>query len=290
MLPSTVVRCGPSGWSSTLWNSLVNDRPNVRPKHPLELLSRCFDTVEVNTTFREMLRPEIARLWVHKVSRNPQFQFTARLHRQFTHDRNLAGADVDRYKEGLRPLLRAGKLGALVMQFPWSYRFTEENRRFFIELRRTFHEFPLVAEMRHESWLYDEALGTFIDYRVGFVNVDQPRVIRAMPPTSLMTSAISMVRLHGRDSSRWQQRFATEEEAQHTDYLYSGAELEEWRPRLDKLSRYSGSLFVTCNNDAGHKAILNALQLEEMLGVDKADAATARGRMLPPPLLADAAA
>src|SRR5579883_2913209 len=152
MLPPTVVRCGPSGWSSTLWNSLANNRPNARPKHPLELLARCFDTVEINTTFREMPRPEIARLWVRKVSANPQFQFTAVLNRQFSYERNLRSADVDQFKEGLKPLLKAGKLGALVMQFPWSFKFTAENKRFFVELRRTFHEFPLVAELRHDSW------------------------------------------------------------------------------------------------------------------------------------------
>ena len=57
------------------------------------------------------------------------------------------------------------------MQFPWSFRFTSENRAFLIDLRRTFHEFPLVAELRHASWLADEAKGTLIDYKIGFCNI-----------------------------------------------------------------------------------------------------------------------
>lgn len=290
MLPPTVLRCGPTGWSSTIWNSLVTDRPATHQKHPLELLSRCFDTVEISTTFRSMPRPELSQLWLRKVARNPEFQFTAMLHRQFTHDRKLADADVEQFKAGLRPLLRAGKLGALVMQFPWSFRFTQANRDFLIALRRTFHEFPLAAEMRHESWAYDEAVGTFVDYRIGYVNLDQPRVMRALPPTTFLTSSVGMVRLHGRDASRWNQLFATEEEACQTDYQYSRAELDEWRPRIEKLQRFAGTLFVTASNDFGLKAIQATLDIEEMLGTAKAEAISARSRVLPPPLVLAGAA
>lgn len=289
MLAPTIVRCGPSGWSSSLWNSLANDRPQSRSKHPLELLSRCFDTVEVNTTFREMPRPEITRLWLRKVAANPQFQFTALLNRQFSYERELHPDAVDQFKAGLLPLVKAGKMGALVMQFPWSFKFTAENRRFFIELRRTFHEFPLVAELRHDSWAYDEAQGTLMDYRVGFANVDQAPVFRAMPPTTFLTTSLGFVRMHGRDTSRWSQQFASEEEAYRYDYCYRPSELEEWRPRIEKLKRFSSNVFVTFNNDQSRKAILNAIQMEEMLGVERTEAAKARGRMLPPPLLAGAA-
>ncbi len=85
------------------------------------------------------------------------------------------------------------------MQFPWSFRFTAENKDFFIRLRRAFHEFPLVAEMRHSSWMAEEAVGVFLDYRVGFCNIDQPEYTRAMPPTAYLTSGVGYVRLHGRN-------------------------------------------------------------------------------------------
>jgi uncharacterized protein YecE (DUF72 family) len=162
-------------------------------------------------------------------------------------------------------MLRAGKLGCVLMQFPWSFRYTEENREFFIQLRRTFHEFPLVAEMRHSSWMRDEALGTFIDYRVGFCNIDQPAYTKAMPPTAFLTSSIGYVRLHGRNCFNWYQDNADPTRVHRYDYLYSEGELAEWKTRIDRFRQHAAKTFVVTNNDAGGKAIVNAIQLQSML-------------------------
>jgi len=128
------------------------------------------------------------------VSHNSRFAFTAKLQRRFTHERVLESAEVAAFKEGMFPILKAGRLGCVLMQFPWTFRYTEENREYFIRLRRAFHEFPLVAEMRHSSWMYEEALGTLIDYRVGFCNIDQAEYIKAMPlPASLRLQSATYV-------------------------------------------------------------------------------------------------
>ena len=113
------------------------------------------------------------------------------------------------------------------MQFPWSFRFTVENREFLIRLRRTFSEFPLVAEMRHSSWMAEEAVGTFLDYRIGFCNIDQPDYTRAMPPTAFLTSGIGYVRLHGRNPKNSLGGFnpAAPRLRQH-DYLVLGSRAE----------------------------------------------------------------
>jgi len=254
--------------------------------HPLEDISRYFDAVEINTTFYQSIRPEIARLWLRKVSHNPKFMFTAKLGRQFTHDRSIVPADVSHFKEGLWPMLRARKLGCLLMQFPWTFRYTGENREHLIALRRAFHEFPLVAEMRHSSWLHEEALGTLIDYRVGFVNIDQAPYTKAMPPASQLTSAIGYVRLHGRNPQDWQREFgrAGKPTSAH-DYLYSREELLEWKPRVEHLQRHAANTFVFANNDVGGKSVVNALQLALMLGdqrrVAPADLVRRFGRELP---------
>jgi uncharacterized protein YecE (DUF72 family) len=153
------------------------------------------------------------------------------------------------------------------MQFPWTFRYTEENREYFIRLRRAFHEFPLVAEMRHSSWMYEEALGTLIDYRVGFCNIDQAEYIKAMPPTGFLTSPVGYVRLHGRNPQDWKPEFgrAGRPLPRH-DYLYSRDELLEWQPRIEHLAKLADATFVFLNNDIGGKAVVNALQLASMLG------------------------
>jgi uncharacterized protein YecE (DUF72 family) len=257
---ATSLRIGTAGWAYPHWNGLVYPKAGV---HPLEVLAEQFSTVEINSSFYQSLKPELVRLWIKKVESNPQFRFTAKLHQRFTHARVLDEEQVREFKDGIRPLMQARKLGALLMQFPWSFRFTAENREFFIKLRRTFADFPLVAEMRHSSWMAEEAVGTFIDYRVGFCNIDQPAYTRAMPPTAFLTSEVGYVRLHGRNPQNSLGAFdrSAPRFRQH-DYLYSEAELAEWAKRIDHIGRYAESTFVVFNNDAGAKSVVNALELQ----------------------------
>ncbi len=279
---NTSLRIGTAGWSYPHWNGVVYPKTRAGGFHPIEYLSKQIDAIEINSSFYQPLKPEIVTVWMKKVERNPRFQFTAKLHQQFTHARILEDAEVARFKDGLRPLLKARRLGALLMQFPWAFRFTAENQEWLIRLRRAFHEFPLVAEMRHSSWLAEEAIGTFLDYRIGFCNIDQPAYTSAMPPTSYLTSGVGYVRLHGRNPNNALGGFerpagspasrtsgpegsAPGERStrlrQH-DYLYAAAELDEWSRRIERVSRFAESTFVIFNNDAGGKSLVNALELE----------------------------
>jgi uncharacterized protein YecE (DUF72 family) len=114
----------------------------------------------------------------------------------------------------------------------------------------------------------EEAIGTFLDYRVGFCNIDQPQYTRAMPPTAILTSEVGYARLHGRNpqnSLGLFERAAFERPAvrkrQH-DYLYSQAELAEW---IERTSRFAERTFVVFNNDAGGKSFVNALQTRALI-------------------------
>jgi uncharacterized protein YecE (DUF72 family) len=264
------LRIGTAGWSYPHWNGVVYPKTTSGGFHPLEFLAERLDAIEINSSFYQTLKPEITSVWSKKVSFNPHFQFSAKLHRRFTHDRILDGQEIAAFKAGLFPLLRGKKFAALLMQFPWSYRFTPENQEFLIRLRRAFHEFPLVAEMRHSSWLAEEAIGTFLDYKIGFCNIDQPEYTSAMPPTSYLTNAIGYVRLHGRNPNNalggFDRNAAGEPSArlrQH-DYLYSEAELEQWKIRIDRIARFAETTMVIFNNDACGKSVVNALQLQTL--------------------------
>lgn len=264
---SSNIVVGPAGWSYPHWDGVFYPRSKPKAFHPLTFLSQFFATVEINTSFYQPLRPELARLWVSLVAERPGFQFTAKLGRRFTHDRQLDPAEVALFVEGLRPIHRAGKLGALLMQFPWSFRFSEENREYLIRLRRAFHEFPLVAELRHASWMAEEAIGTLVDYKIGFCNIDQPEHPRAMPPGSVLTTGVGYVRLHGRgDAGAWMKDFSgPRERVVRNDYLYSAEELSEWKTRVDRIARHASRVVVIFNNDARAKSLVNAFQLQSLL-------------------------
>lgn len=264
---------GTAGWAYPHWNGIVYPNKPAPGSHALELVSKHLDLVEINSSFYQHLKPELSKLWMKKVSDNPRFTFTAKLNQRFTHMRVLENSEIQAFKEGLWPLLKSGRLGALLMQFPWSFRFTAENQDFLIRLRRAFHEFPLAAEMRHSSWMAEEAVGTFLDYRIGFCNIDQPEYTRAMPPTSLLTSGIGYVRLHGRNPAnalgaaiqdKVQASKPMARLRQH-DYLYTEAELGSWIKRIEHVQRFAEQTFVVFNNDAGGKSFVNALQLRSMM-------------------------
>src|SRR2546423_12666188 len=118
-LMQSALRCGTSGWSHADWNSIIY--PPIKPRgfHPLAYLSEHLDLVEIDASFLRPLRPELSKLWLNKVSPNPEFLFTATLGKQFTHDRLLKADAIAEFKAGLWPLVQARRLGCLLMRFPW---------------------------------------------------------------------------------------------------------------------------------------------------------------------------
>ncbi len=262
-MANTSLSIGPAGWTRPDWNRTVYDKAARRGTHPLDVLCRYSNLAEIDRTFHEPLKPEIARLYAAKARKHDGFLFTALLGRCFTHDRVLDDASVEAWRAGLLPLLRAGCLGALIMQFPWAFRFNEENRQHLIRLRRAFHDFPLAAEMRHDSWLLDEAVTTLIDYHVAIVNVDQPEYFRAMPAGAHLTSGVAIVRLHGRANPA---AFRDFDAPPDSTYLYNLHELLEWKPRLARLTANAARTLVIATNGAAGRSLVNALQLEEILG------------------------
>jgi uncharacterized protein YecE (DUF72 family) len=229
----------------------------------LSTLASYLDFVEIDSTREQPLRPESALVWLNAVKDNPRFQFTALMDRTFTHDRKLDDARIRTWKRGLQPLRDAGKLGAVVMTFPWGFRYTAENREFLVALRRAFHEYLLVAEFRHESWILDEAITTLIDYRIGLVNIDQPEYFRALPPAALLTGPIAYVRMHGRLGADTAKDFHTRA---LPPYLYSNTELEQWRPRVERLTQHAASTYVAFTNSAGARSLVNTLMFASLLG------------------------
>jgi len=262
------VLVGPAGWSYPDWRGVVYPPPSRSGSQELEFVSRYFDTVEINTSFYRPLRPEIVRVWLRKIAANPRFRFTAKLLGRFTHERDAGRAEEAACKEGLAPLLEEGKLGALLLQFPWSFRNNAEDRAYLAGLLAKFAEYPLVLEVRHASWNLPETLEFLEERGVGFCNIDQPQFGnstsgRSMPATARVTAPVGYVRLHGRNYDTW---FAENAETgQRYDYLYTPDELREWQRRIASVAARSETTYVILNNHYQGKAVVNALQLASMI-------------------------
>ena len=144
------VRVGPAGWSYDDWKGIVYPPDMPRALHSLTFLAQYFDTVEVNASFYPPPNPTHCENWVEKVLENPRFLFAAKLWERFTHQRDTfpTDAEVPRFADSLSPLHEAGKLGAILVQFSWSFRRTPENRIWIAKVFDAFAQFTLSVELR----------------------------------------------------------------------------------------------------------------------------------------------
>ena len=255
------VLIGPAGWSYPDWEGIVYPAHKPRGFHEATYLAQFFDTIEINTTFYYPPQARVTRTWVDRVASNPNFKFTAKLWQRFTHERAAGLDDEKTFKEGLRPLLESGRLGALLLQFPWSFRYTQESHEYIGALSMQFLEYPLVLEVRHSSWNRPGVFEWLGELGVGFCNIDQPVIGRSISPTAqtIPQSGIGYVRLHGRNYEHW---FSSEDHPEERyNYLYSLQELEPWAERINNIAEHSRITFVITNNHFEGKAIANAFQL-----------------------------
>lgn len=254
-----MIRVGPAGWSYKDWYGAVYPAKPARGFDPLSFLADYFDMIEVNVSFYRPIPPSTAAAWLSKVEKNKRFRFTAKLWRGFTHDCNATVEDERLFKDGAAPLLEAGRFGALLMQFPWSFRNTPENREYVTRLLGRFSEYPLVLEVRHASWTEPGVLDFLEQLGLGLCNIDQPLFKRSMKPSAIATSRVGYVRLHGRNYRSW---FT---ENRHTgeryDYLYSAAELDPWLDRIKAVEHAAQETYVVTNNHYLGKAVVNALEI-----------------------------
>jgi uncharacterized protein YecE (DUF72 family) len=239
--------------------------PTQKPRgfHEASYLAKYFDTIEINVSFYRPIPAKTAGAWLEQVQQNENFRFTAKLWRGFTHDRNATGADEKEFKEGVTPLLEAGRLGALLLQFPWSFRNTPENREYITRLRGQFSEYPLVLEVRHASWSEPGTLDMLEQLDLGLCNIDQPLFKRSIKPSAVTTSSTGYVRLHGRNYQSW--FTANRHVGERYDYLYSIAELDPWLDRVKAVEHAAKDTYVVTNNHFLGKAVVNALEISSIL-------------------------
>lgn len=268
------IRYGPAGWSYKDWAGVVYPRPAPKKFDPLSYLASFFDTVEINSTFYRPAPAPMAKVWASRVAHNPRFRFTSKLWQRFTHERTAWSADELRQaRAGLEALAEEGRLGAVLVQFPWSFRNTPENREWLGDVLRAFKDLPRVLEVRHASWDAPEVFEALAERGVGFVNVDQPLFKNSIRPSARATSPVGYVRVHGRNYKDWFRKTAGRDA--RYDYLYTAEELEPWAERVQELADGPGAeeVYVVTNNHFRGKAPANALMLKSLV----------EGRQVPAP-------
>ena len=264
-----LVRVGPAGWSYPDWSGYVYPTHRSKVFHEATYLAGFFDTIEINTSFYQPLRPDHAASWVDRVAANPAFLFTAKLWQRFTHDPSASAEDERAVRAGFDVLRDAEKLGAVLLQFPFSFHRTPETVSYLTSVLKRFADYPLVVELRHSSWQTKETLALLSEHRAGFCNIDQPVIGHSLKPSAESTSQIGYVRLHGRRYDTWFSDDPTKPSHERYNYLYSLEELDPWVARIHTIQKHTRNIFVVTNNHFQGKAVVNALQLIGILTGNK---------------------
>jgi len=250
---------GTSGYSYPDWVGPVYP-PGTPEKDFLAHYAKLFPLTELNFSYYR--QPE-ARTIARMVHVTPDtFRFAIKGYKRLTHE--LAAdpsAEARIFKEGIRPLVEAGRLASVVLQFPYSFHYTTESRKYLDTLCRQFEGFPAAVEFRNSEWQRDSVYKGLTSRQVALVNVDEPLLPGLPRPTALVTAPHAYVRFHGRNAAKWWDGDNTT----RYDYAYSGDELAEWLPRIRQMAGKAVNVMVLFNNHFQGKAVEDAKKLRAML-------------------------
>ena len=245
-------------------------RGSARPKFDeLAYYAEHFDTVEINTSFYGPPKPTVARSWAERTP--PGFEFSLKLYRELTHSAvpGVATPDqsvVDEYRRGVEPLAQAGKIGALLAQFPPSFKQSPESQAYLDALLRCFQDYPVAVELRHRSWSDDfgATLALLNARNAALAQIDEPKFKLSIRQNQLPNiTGFYYMRLHGRNAAQWWKHDKSED---RYNYLYSAGELKSFAETADAARRLVKKSHLYFNNHFASKAVVNAVMLKSQLG------------------------
>jgi uncharacterized protein YecE (DUF72 family) len=224
-----------------------------------------FHATEINYTYYRMPAARTLAAMARKVPED--FVFTIKASKELTHEREAeeGGGTPENFRlfrEALQPLIDENKFGAVLAQFPNSFKPTDENRDYLEVFRERMGDLPVVVEFRNAAWVTDETMDLLKKYDLGYCCVDEPHMKGLIPPIAVATAPIAYVRFHGRNAQKWWQH---DEAYERYSYSYKPEELQEWVPKIEKLDTNAQKTFVFTNNHYKGQAVATANQLRDLL-------------------------
>jgi uncharacterized protein YecE (DUF72 family) len=251
---------GTSGYSYDDWRGAFYPL-QLKRGDMLEYYAREFRYTEVNSTYYALPSQQMMARLAERTP--PEFVFTVKAFKSMTHERqDSVAVDAGKFRFSLEPLIEGGKLGAVLLQFPYSFRCCQENRSYLARLGEMLGDLPLAVEFRHVGW-EREAVWEFLkSLSMAYVAVDEPGLKGLVGGSMALTANFGYVRFHGRNAGHWWQH---EQAYERYDYLYQESELQEWVPRIYSLAQGADRIFVTFNNHYKGQSITNDRMMQRML-------------------------
>ncbi|MGO8693440.1 MAG: DUF72 domain-containing protein [Rectinemataceae bacterium] len=260
------IRVGTSGYDYPEWKASFYPQGLHRAAF-LPFYAARFDTVELNFSYYGMPRSD--RLVKLLEASGSSCLFSIKGHRSFTHEVDPAcwRASLAEYRSSLAPLLTAGRLGAVLLEFPSSFRYEPERRRYLDELLRELGGLPAVVEFRSADWYNNRVFDALRERGVGLASIDLPN-LRGLPPVvDVVTAPTAYIRFHGRNAGTWR----SGDPVARYDYLYDEEELASWIERVKSIAGRAARLFIYFNNHFNGQAPRNAAMFKKILADAKVE-------------------
>jgi uncharacterized protein YecE (DUF72 family) len=252
------IRVGTSGYSFDDWVGSFYP-PGVPRGKRLDYYVQHFSCVEINSTYYGIPHPAVMAKIVEKTPEN--FEFTVKAYRDMTHRNTRDPAQYSKFLECLEPIRNAGKFSGVVLQFPFGFQNTAENRAHIAHLRQVLPDMDLWAEFRNDAWNRNEIFRFLEDVKVGFIAVDEPPIPGLFPPVARVTTDVAYVRFHGRNVSNWYGRGKNE----RYDWDYTRDELAGWMDRIHEMASRARKTYLFFNNCYMGRAVKSARLMTGLL-------------------------
>jgi uncharacterized protein YecE (DUF72 family) len=250
---------GTSGYAYKDWVGPVYPQ-GCAAKDYLSHYQELFCFCELNFSYYKQPDVRTMERLVHTTS--DSFRFSIKGHRSLTHERSQRPEEAaQEFLRGIAPLRESGKLGSVVLQFPFSFHYTPAERSWLGRLCDLFAGYPLAIEFRNRQWQRESVLDGLLRRDIAFVNVDGPLLPGLPMPSAHAVPSHGYVRFHGRNAANWWNG----DNASRYDYLYSEDELYEWLPRIQEMAESARTVMILFNNHWRGQAVQNALQMRKIL-------------------------
>jgi len=183
----------------------------------------------------------------------------------------ISQRDVDIFKQSIEPLVKYGKLGALLAQFPPSFKNDSYGKQILNAVVRTFGQYRLAVELRHRSWSDDKETATLLrENYASWVQIDEPKFKTSVAEDLPITADMIYFRFHGRNAEMW---WKGNTETRYK-YLYSQEEVNELADKVKSLTEKAKLAFVLFNNHWQGYAARNAVDMQKALQLPFKDIGT----------------
>jgi uncharacterized protein YecE (DUF72 family) len=271
IIPSSCrLRVGTSGYTYPEWSDAGFYPPGTPSREMLRLYAGRFPITELNYTWYQMPKAAAMERMIPRVPAG--FGFAVKLTRTMTHeiDPHDWRGQVTQFREGIAPVVQAGRMWALLVQFPPTFDRSEANRRYLARLLDELTGLPVAVEFRHRSWAMDRVFDELERRGVTLVTVDVPDLPYLFPTLDIVTNPdLFYIRFHGRNARGWRSGNMQKQ----FDYLYSASELQHWSGVIiPKMAARAHSGIIFFNNHVRAQAPHNARMLMELLNGEAAEA------------------